>query len=139
MAVGSAAGGAHDGDDLFDLRRVGRVAQTLVARRVTGIEPRQRRRRPPSTGTNEQNPGHDPSSDSRNEPDYRPNSDRTDYRFRHRAAVNADPRSLSELPQGNSGAVSRDHVSFAEFVVAPSAHDSDANVVLDLVGELVAR
>src|SRR4051812_34893113 len=54
MAVGSAAGGAHDGDDLFDLRPVGRVAQTLVARRLTGMEPRQRRRRPPSTGTIEQ-------------------------------------------------------------------------------------
>jgi hypothetical protein len=27
----SVAGGAYDLDDLFDLRRVGRVAQTLVA------------------------------------------------------------------------------------------------------------
>ena len=29
-AVRAVTGGAHDGDDLFDLRRVGRVAQTLV-------------------------------------------------------------------------------------------------------------
>src|SRR5829696_8734219 len=78
MAVGSAAGGAHDGDDLFDLRRVGRVAQTLIGWRVPGMESRQRRRRPPSTGTIEQNLGHDPSSDSRNEPDYRPRLDRAD-------------------------------------------------------------
>jgi integrase len=31
-------GGAHDGDDLFDLGRIGRVPQTLVARRVADME-----------------------------------------------------------------------------------------------------
>jgi hypothetical protein len=31
------AGGAHDGDDLFDLGRIGRVAQTLVAWSVAGV------------------------------------------------------------------------------------------------------
>jgi hypothetical protein len=32
-------GGAHEGDDLFHLRRIGRIAQTLVARRSTGMDP----------------------------------------------------------------------------------------------------
>src|SRR5215217_2418456 len=40
-AVRPVPGGAHDGDDLFDLRRVGRVAQTLVAGSVAGVECRQ--------------------------------------------------------------------------------------------------
>jgi hypothetical protein len=35
-AVGAVAGLAHDGDDLLDRGRVGRVAQALVARRPTG-------------------------------------------------------------------------------------------------------
>jgi hypothetical protein len=56
----SVAGTAHDGDDLFDLGRIGRIAQTLVTRSVTGMESRHRRRRPPSTGTIEQELGHDP-------------------------------------------------------------------------------
>jgi len=30
----AVAGGAHDGDDLLDPRRIGRIAQPLVARRV---------------------------------------------------------------------------------------------------------
>jgi hypothetical protein len=30
-AIRPVADGAHHGDDLFDLRRIGRVAQTLVA------------------------------------------------------------------------------------------------------------
>ena len=69
--VRAVAGGAHDGDDLFDLRRIGRVAQALVARRATGVESRQRRGRSTSTGTIELQLGHDPSSGSLNEPDYR--------------------------------------------------------------------
>jgi hypothetical protein len=49
---------AHDCDDLLDLGRVGRVAQTLVSRRVAGLESRQRRRRSTSTGAVEQKLGH---------------------------------------------------------------------------------
>jgi len=30
--------GAHDGDDLFDLRGIGGIAQPLVVRRSTGVE-----------------------------------------------------------------------------------------------------
>jgi hypothetical protein len=63
-AVRAVAGGAHDGDDLLDLGRVSGVAQTLVSRRVTCVESRQRRRRSTSTGTIEQRLGHDPSSGS---------------------------------------------------------------------------
>jgi hypothetical protein len=40
----SVPGGAHDGDDLFDPRRIGRLEQTFVAWRVTGVKSRQRRR-----------------------------------------------------------------------------------------------
>jgi hypothetical protein len=66
--VRSVAGRAHDGDDLFDLGRIGRIAQTLVAWSVPGVESRQRRRRSTSTGAVEQKLGHDPSSGSWNEP-----------------------------------------------------------------------
>jgi hypothetical protein len=67
------AGGAHDRDDFFHLRRIGRVTQPFVRRRVTGAESRHRRWRPSSTGTIEQLLGHGPSSGSWNEPDYRSN------------------------------------------------------------------
>jgi hypothetical protein len=74
------------------------------------VESRHRRRRSPSTGTVEQKLGHDPSSGSWNEPDYRrpgdarPTSPRPPrYRFRHRAAVNADSGSVSRLPPSDSG------------------------------------
>jgi hypothetical protein len=104
--VRPVAGGAHDGDDLFDLRRIGRVAQTLVAWSVTGMESRHRRRRSTSTGTIEQKLGHDPSSGSWNEPDYRREANALPrpprYRFRHGAAVKADPRALSRLPHCDS-------------------------------------
>jgi hypothetical protein len=86
--VRSVAGGAHDGGDLFDLRRVGRVAQTLVAWSMAGVESRQRRRRSTSTDAIEQKLGHGPSSGSWNEPDYRRQSTRgrpgptAAYRFR---------------------------------------------------------
>jgi hypothetical protein len=36
-AVRRVAGSAHDGDDLFDLRRIGRVTQALVERDRRGI------------------------------------------------------------------------------------------------------
>jgi hypothetical protein len=62
--VHAVPGRAQDGDDLLDLRRIGRVAQTLVAWSVTGVESRHRRRRSTSAGTIEQKLGHDPSSGS---------------------------------------------------------------------------
>ena len=67
-AVRVVAGRAHDRDDLLDLRRIGRVAQTLVARRATGVEAGHGRRRSASAGAIEQQLGHDPSSGSGNEP-----------------------------------------------------------------------
>jgi hypothetical protein len=70
-AVRSVARGTHHRDDLFDLRRIGRIAQTLVAWSMAGVKARQRGRRSTSTGTIEQQLGHDPSSGSLNEPDYR--------------------------------------------------------------------
>jgi hypothetical protein len=51
-------------DDLFDLGRVGRIAQALAPRRTTVVESRHRRRRSTSTGAIEQQLGHDPSSGS---------------------------------------------------------------------------
>jgi hypothetical protein len=61
VAVRSIAGGAHDGDDLFDLGRIRQVAQPLIGRSLAGVESRQRRRRSTSTGAVEQQLGHDPS------------------------------------------------------------------------------
>jgi hypothetical protein len=49
-AVHAVAGDAHDRDDLLDGGRVGWVAQPFVARRMTGVKPRHRRRRPSTTG-----------------------------------------------------------------------------------------
>jgi hypothetical protein len=69
--VRSDTGGTHHRDDLLHLRRIGRVAQPLVAGCLAGVETRQRRGRSTSTGTIEQQPGHDPSSRSLNEPDHR--------------------------------------------------------------------
>jgi len=59
-AVHAVSGGVHDGDDLLDLRRMGRVAQTLVTRRAASVESRHRRRRTASTSTVELWLGHDP-------------------------------------------------------------------------------
>jgi hypothetical protein len=39
VAVRAVAGGGHDGDDFFHLRRIGRIAQALVARRAIGPNP----------------------------------------------------------------------------------------------------
>jgi hypothetical protein len=58
----------HDGDDLLDLRRIGWVAQALVAWSMAGVESRHRRRRSTATGTVEQKLGHDPTSGSWNNP-----------------------------------------------------------------------
>jgi hypothetical protein len=71
-AARSIAGGAHDGDEFFDLRRIGRVPQTLVVWSVARVESRDRRRRSTSTCTILQKLGHDPSSGSWHEPDDRP-------------------------------------------------------------------
>jgi hypothetical protein len=60
-AVRVVAGGAHDGDDLFHLRRIGGIAQSLVVRRSAGVESRHRRRRSTLTGAVEQQLGYDPS------------------------------------------------------------------------------
>jgi hypothetical protein len=62
--MGAIAGGAHDGDDLLDLRRIGGVAQALVARRATHPESRHRCRRTAPACTIELQLGHDPSSGS---------------------------------------------------------------------------
>jgi hypothetical protein len=48
-AVRGVAGGAHDGDDLLNLGRVGGVAQALVAWRATRVKLSCRRGRPPPT------------------------------------------------------------------------------------------
>jgi len=68
------AGGTHHRDDPFDLWRIGRITQILVARRMAGMKARQRGRRSTSAGTIEQHLGHDPSSGSLNEPDSPPES-----------------------------------------------------------------
>ena len=62
LAVHAVARLAHDGHDLLDRRRVGRVAHPLVARRATRVELRQRGGRATATGGIEQKLGHDPSS-----------------------------------------------------------------------------
>jgi hypothetical protein len=49
--VRAVSGSGHDGADLLDLRRIGRVAQTLAARRATREKSRHRRRRSATTGT----------------------------------------------------------------------------------------
>jgi hypothetical protein len=106
--VCSVAGDTHDGDDLFDLRRIGRVAQTLVPWSVTGVESRPRRRRSTSTGTIEQKLGHDPSSGLWNEQGLSASVNArltrlaAHYRFRHRAAVNDHLRRVSRLPRSSS-------------------------------------
>jgi hypothetical protein len=41
-AVDAVAGAAHDGHDLLDRGRIGRVAHPLVAQRAAGMELRQR-------------------------------------------------------------------------------------------------
>ena len=48
-AVRGVAGGAHDGDDLLDLGRVGGVALALVAWRATGVKLGRRCGRTPPT------------------------------------------------------------------------------------------
>ena len=70
-AVRSLACRSHHRNDLFDLWGIGRIAQTLVAWSVAGVKARQRGRRSTSTGTIEQQFGHDPSSGLANETDYR--------------------------------------------------------------------
>jgi hypothetical protein len=62
--VRTVAGGAHDGDDLLDLGRIGRIPQSLVVRRTSGVKSWHRRRRATSAGAVEQQLGHDPSSGS---------------------------------------------------------------------------
>jgi hypothetical protein len=63
-AVRAVTGRPHDGDDLFHLRRIGRISQPLVAWSMASVESRQCRGRSTSTGAVEQKLGHDPSSGS---------------------------------------------------------------------------
>jgi hypothetical protein len=49
-SVGVVAGGAHHGDELLDLRRIGRIAKAFVVRRLTGVEAGHGRRGTTSTG-----------------------------------------------------------------------------------------
>jgi hypothetical protein len=46
--------GAHHGDDLFDLGRIGGIPQSLVAGRAAGVESGHCRRRATSAGAIEQ-------------------------------------------------------------------------------------
>ena len=48
--VQTVADDLHDGDDLRDGRWVGRIPQTLVARRTAGMKAGDRRRRPATAG-----------------------------------------------------------------------------------------
>jgi hypothetical protein len=61
-SMAPVTGRAHDGDDLLDGRRVGRIAVSLVTWRAAGMESRHGRRRPPTTGGVEQQLTHGPSS-----------------------------------------------------------------------------
>jgi hypothetical protein len=70
--VRTIAGRPHDGDDLLDGRRIGRVAQPLVVRRTPGAEAGQRRGRTATADRIEQLLGHDPSSGSTTNPEHRP-------------------------------------------------------------------
>jgi hypothetical protein len=60
-SVDAGAGVSHDGDDLGDRRRVGRVALALVARRAAGVEAGQRGRRARAAGSIEKDFRHDAS------------------------------------------------------------------------------
>ena len=59
-AVHTVTGAAHHRHDLLDRRRIGRVAQPLVARRATRVELRQHGGRTTAAGGIEQHLGHDP-------------------------------------------------------------------------------
>jgi hypothetical protein len=52
-------GGAHHGDDLLDLRRIGRVAVPLVAGHLADVEARHGSWRPASTSAIKHQFGHD--------------------------------------------------------------------------------
>src|SRR6516225_1355376 len=54
MAVAIMAGLAHDGDDLINGRRVGRVTLAFIAWRDPGAEPGRGRRRPAPVGSIQQ-------------------------------------------------------------------------------------
>src|SRR5215204_6036500 len=115
----SIPGATHDRDDLLDLRRVGRVAQTLVSWRVAGVESRQRRRRSTSTGAVEQELDMTPPRARENETRLSAPVNAADpagpprYRFQHRAAVKADPRQVSRLPPSDSAVAMARPVAWA--------------------------
>src|SRR5215207_7738726 len=122
MAVRSVAGGVHDGDDLFDLRRIGRVAQPLVAGSVARVESRHRCRRSTSTGTIEQKLGHDPSSGSWNEPDYRRQSTS--------AADSARPRAIASDTEQRSTSIRDEYRACLDAIAPPGI--SSSSVALPL-------
>ncbi|MEA2361282.1 MAG: hypothetical protein QOD71_427 [Thermoleophilaceae bacterium] len=72
LAVRGIASLAHDGDNLLDSGRIGRIAETLVSRRSTCMEAGHGRRRAASTGAVKQYLGHDPSSGSENATEHPP-------------------------------------------------------------------
>jgi hypothetical protein len=97
-SVTAIAGRPHDGDDLLDGRRVGRIAQALVAGRATDVETRHGRRRATSTGTIKQQLRHDPSSGSYDEPRIDPHSARQRDRDGGKN-MRAAPRSKRKLSE----------------------------------------
>jgi hypothetical protein len=54
QAVGCVAGDAHDGHDLLDGGRIGRITQTLITRRSAAVAARHGRRGPTTAGSVEQ-------------------------------------------------------------------------------------
>jgi hypothetical protein len=89
------AGGAHHVDDLFDRRRIGRIAHTFVARRSTDVEAGHGRGRSTSTSSIEQRLRHCPSSGLSYEPKdrcdrstrYAPGSLTRPLSLRHRSGI----------------------------------------------------
>jgi hypothetical protein len=67
LTVRSVAGRAHHGNDLFDLGRISRVAQPLVARRTPSVEPRDRCRRTASSCAVQHHVSHGPCSSTEND------------------------------------------------------------------------
>jgi hypothetical protein len=106
-AVRMIAGGAHDGDDLLHLGRIGRLPQSPVARRTSGVESRHRRWRATPAGAVEQQFGLTPPRARGTNPTIRASRCAADqlawraprYRFPHGAAPKAGSRALSRVPQ----------------------------------------
>ena len=123
-AVRVVASGAHDGDDLLHLRRIGRIAKALVARRSTGVKAGHCRRRSTSTSAIEQRLGHDPSSGSSLQA---ARIDRVGWRasFRRVAAgLPLESRAATTPRPGSSPCASKEQRGCASFGSAPRYRDS---------------